>query len=278
MIKIDKPGFYTTIQDGGRFGFRNYGVPVSGAMDRIAYNQGNQLLGNSQNAASLEITMTGPSLVFEKNTAIAITGAFMTPKINDLLVLNNQVLIVNEGDTLSFGKPVKGFRAYLAVSGGFLTDEVLGSRSFMKNITKSDTLKENEYLAIGEFNREIPQLTGNQDTSYLEEETIYILKGPEFELLTDEQKEAIFHTTFSVSKDNNRMAYQLNQLVAPHNHSMLTSATIPGTVQLTPQGKLIILMRNGQTTGGYLRIFQLTERSISVLAQKKSTDQLRFKM
>lgn len=276
MIKVLKSGFYTSIQDSGRFRHRNYGVPVSGAMDRIAFDQGNQLLGNSTNAASLEITMTGPTLLFEVDTAIAITGAFMSPMINESIVLNNQVLFVTKGDTLTFGKIIKGFRAYLSVSGGFLSKEVLGSRSYMNNITKAEFVKENERLVIIELTKSIPNSVVKEDTSYLEEDTIHLLKGPEYNLLTEEQKEKILSMTFSVSKDNNRMGYQLNELVDPHSHSMLTSATIPGTVQLTPEGKLIILMRNGQTTGGYLRIFQLTERSVSVLAQKKSKDQLRF--
>ncbi|WP_340202017.1 biotin-dependent carboxyltransferase family protein [Ascidiimonas sp. W6] len=276
MIKVLKSGFFTSVQDSGRFGYRNYGVPVSGAMDMIAYNYGNRLLNNLKNAASLEITMTGPSLLFETASVIAITGAEMSPKINDVAVSNNEVLRIQEGDVLSFGKLEKGFRTYLSVAGGFKTAIVMESRSFMKNVTVSESLKQNDTLPIDEFTKGIVQPDINFDPTYFNTDTLQLLKGPDFEMLSKDQLDQILQTEFSVSKENNRMGYQLNEEIEAHQHSMITSAVIPGTVQLTPKGKLIILMRNGQTTGGYLRILQLTEHSISVLAQKKRNEKLRF--
>ena len=74
------------------------------------------------------------------------------------------------------------------------------------------------------------------------------------------------------------MAYQLKEQIPGHDVTMLTSATLPGTVQLTPSGKLIVLMKDGQTTGGYLRILQLSDRAISVLAQKREGNQMSFKL
>ncbi len=278
MIKILKPGFFTTIQDSGRFGYRNIGVPVAGAMDLIAYTTGNELLGNSLNAASMEITMTGPTLLFAVKTTIVITGAQMSPKINDKPLSNNTVIKVSKGDMLSFGKLTKGFRAYLAISGGFQTEKVMGSRSFMKHITAQERLKENETILINNTN------TNNNSTSkkkkinedYLDISELKALKGPEFELLTEQQKNQILNIDFTVSKENNRMAYQLSQFIDSHTHTMITSAALPGTIQLTPKGKLIVLMRNGQTTGGYIRILQLTEKAVSILAQKKYNDTVKI--
>lgn len=278
MIKVLKPGLFTTVQDTGRFGFRKMGVPVSGAMDFIAYNKGNVLLGNPPNSASLEITMTGPSLLFAVGTDIVITGANISPKINEREVSNDKILNVQKGDILSFGKLVNGFRSYLAVAGGFSTEKIMGSRSYMNHITSKSKLNENDTLPIAGLTNKPPKEVGYTNTAnnYLFDTELQVLKGPEFELLPEIMQRKLFETDFTVSKDYNRMAYQLVEIIQPHDYSMITSATLPGTVQLTPQGKLIILMRNGQTTGGYIRVLQLTEKAVSVLAQKKFKDTLKF--
>ena len=114
--------------------------------------------------------------------------------------------------------------------------------------------------------------------SLLDINLLEVTRGPEFTVLDDKQLAQLFAKEFTVSKDNNRMAYQLNEVIEGNSATMLTSATQPGTVQLTPSGKLIILMKDGQTTGGYPRILQLTEEAICVLAQKKTSDSLNFKL
>ncbi len=90
--------------------------------------------------------------------------------------------------------------------------------------------------------------------------------------------EAIFSKEFTVAHENNRMAYQIKETIGEHDISMLTSATLPGTVQLTPAGKMLILMKDGQTTGGYPRILQLTDKAISILAQKREGNIIKFKL
>ena len=114
--------------------------------------------------------------------------------------------------------------------------------------------------------------------SYFLEKVLEVSKGPEYDLLNDKQLEKIFGNDFSIAKENNRMAYQLAEAIQGHAKSMLTSATIPGTVQFTPSGKLIILMKDGQTTGGYPRILQLSDKAISILSQKKFGDMVSFKL
>jgi allophanate hydrolase subunit 2 len=95
-------------------------------------------------------------------------------------------------------------------------------------------------------------------------------------MLEDKQLEALFGKEFTIAKENNRMAYQLQQVITGHNRTMITSATIPGTVQFTPGGKLIVLMKDGQTTGGYPRVLQLSGTAICILAQKKFGDNVKF--
>jgi allophanate hydrolase subunit 2 len=104
-----------------------------------------------------------------------------------------------------------------------------------------------------------------------------VTKGPEYHNLSKEQKELIFSKIIEIDSMNNRMGYQLKSQVLPTNKSeIITSSIIPGTVQLTPSGELIILMRDCQTTGGYSRILQLTDMAINQMAQKKSGDKFKF--
>ena len=276
MISVRKRGFFTTVQDTGRLGYRHLGVPVSGVMDRYAAGLANSLLENQPTDALLEITMTGPELQFHEPAYIAITGADMSAKINNENIALNEVHQVNRDDTVSFGKLKKGLRSYLAIKGGFQTKQVLNSRSFYKPITEMNLIKDNMELDFVPCESYSPRIIQIKPDAFWKRNKIKVYPGPEYTLLDDKQLEGLFANTFTIAKENNRMAYQLEEHLSPNSHSMLTSATLPGTVQLTPAGKLIILMMDGQTTGGYPRILQLSERSINLLAQKKYGDKIEF--
>ncbi len=278
MLKVLKPGFYTTVQDSGRFNYRNKGVPVSGVMDEMTVFKVNALLENEISDSVLEITMTGPTLLFEEETYMALGGAEMSATLNNLPIQNYKVYQIEVGDILSFGKLDNGFRAYLGVKEGFKTMEVLGSRSFFKPITKENRLQERDVVLYGYNKLFRPKISEIRVDSFLDDIILEVSKAPEFELLTDKQLEQIFSKPCTVAHENNRMAYQIKETIAPHELSMITSATLPGTVQLTPLGKLIVLMKDGQTTGGYPRIMQLTDKAICILAQKREGDPIRFKL
>ncbi|WP_273275483.1 biotin-dependent carboxyltransferase family protein [Maribacter polysiphoniae] len=278
MLKVLKSGFYTTLQDEGRFGYRDKGVPVSGVMDVSVVRNANILLENDHDAAVLEITMTGPTLQFERDTYIALAGAEFATTLNNEPISNNKVHKVKAGDILSYGRLINGFRAYLAIKNGFKTKVVLGSRSQYYPITKRGSLKDHEELKYDPYIDFEPKISELKVKSLLDEKVLEVSKGPEFKLLDDVQLENIFIKEFTVAKEYNRMGYQFNEKIKGHDWSMLTSATLPGTVQLTPSGKLIVLMKDGQTTGGYPRILQLRDKAISILAQKKLGDKVTFKL
>ncbi|WP_136465707.1 biotin-dependent carboxyltransferase family protein [Flagellimonas onchidii] len=278
MLKVLKSGFFLSVQDLGRLGHRHVGVPISGVLDTIAVKRANKMLENDPSDSVLEITMTGPTLLFEADTYICLAGAQMSATLNNKPIENYQVIKVSKGDILSYGRLENGFRNYLAVKGGFRTSEVLGSRSQYFPITPSKCIADGEEIPFDEIKAFDPSLTEVKMKKYFETGTLEVHKGPEFSILTDRQLGEVFSKTFTVSKANNRMAYQLSELIEGHKHSMLTSGTLPGTVQFTPAGRLIILMKDGQTTGGYPRILQLSEESICVLAQKKFGDFLSFKL
>jgi biotin-dependent carboxylase-like uncharacterized protein len=278
MIKVIHPGFFTTIQDMGRFGYREKGVPVCGCMDNYSASIANSLLDNAEMDAVMEITMTGPKLEFHTSSFFSVTGAEMSPSLNGIPINSYEAHKANEGDILSFGKLINGFRSYLAVKGGFLTEMKLKSRSFYKPITDQNRIKEYMEIPIEGCSEYSPIISHIKPESWHKEYELDVYKGPEYEILTGDQLKLLSTNKFTIAKENNRMAYQLEELIGVQSHSMLTSATLPGTVQLTPNGKLIILMRDGQTTGGYPRVLQLASGSIALLAQKKFGDKISFQL
>ncbi|OEK08232.1 allophanate hydrolase [Flavivirga aquatica] len=280
MIKILNPGFYSSIQDLGRVGYQQYGIPFSGVMDKHAAAFSNVLLGNIKSAAVIEMTMTGPTLQFNTNTLICISGANMNPTLNNIPVKYNRVIKITEGDILSFGKLITGFRSYLAVLGGFQSEIVMNSQSMYAGITKEFVLRKGDHLAI-KINNSLEENHNailRVNSSYLKTSRIEVFKGAEFNLLSTEQQRKLFTNNFTISKNNNRMAYQLEEPFINFLKPIITSPVLPGTVQLTPSGKLIILMRDCQTTGGYPRILQVKETGINILSQKFTGNGLSFKL
>lgn len=278
MVKVIKAGFYSTIQDFGRMGFQQFGVPYSGVMDDKSASIANAILGNHKHAAVIEMTMIGATFQFNGDTNICISGADMSPKINSNPIKLHKNIAVKSGDILSFGKLNYGFRCYLAVSGGFKTELVMNSRSMYKSITNQFMLNNNDELPV------LDTIANNKkhvvvkvDTNHFSSKKIDVFKGPEFDFLSNEQQQKLFSKAFTISKENNRMAYQLNETLANDLLPIITSSVLPGTVQLTPSGKLIILMRDCQTTGGYPRILQLKETSINVLSQKFTGQNITFR-
>lgn len=278
MIKVLKAGFYATIQDKGRVGFANIGVPVSGVMDSYAADIANSILDNSIEDAVLEITFGGAEFLFLEETFIAISGADFSATINHQLVKLNSRIPVSKDDVLSFGKIHFGVRSYLAVQGGFQTLKVIESRSQYKNITPNFRIQKNAILPVEKCirNLEIANTSIKINKTHFTSKEIFCTKGPEFYLLNTDQKAQIFNQLFTISKDNNRMGYRLNETVKNDFPSILTSAVLPGTVQLTPSGKLMLLMRDCQVTGGYPRILQLTESAVNRIAQKTTNQSIKF--
>ncbi len=280
MIKVLKSGLYATIQDKGRFGFQAYGVPYAGVMDPYAASVANMLVGNDEEAAVLEMTMTGATLQFQADTIICLSGADMSPMLNERPVENHKAIRVEKDAVLSFGALKTGFRCYLAVSGGFKTEKIMNSRSQFKGVTNQSVIAKGDVLPIVEHANTMLQKHASikiNDT-YLHANTIEVFKGAEFDKLSKEQQTLLLTQPFTVSKDNNRMAYQLEQPLENDLEAIITSLVLPGTVQLTPSGHLIVLMRDCQTTGGYPRVLQLKESAMTTMAQKFTGNKVRFRL
>ena len=278
-MQVLKPGLFTSVQDAGRTGYRKYGVPKSGSMDRFSSDFANLLLNNDPKAAVMEITLLGPELKFSAATQIVVSGAFLSSAINNVPVENDRVLSISKGDILSFGKRISGCRVYLAIKGGFQSEQVLGSRSWYRGITASERLEKGMFLPY--FQQEnLPQPTAAHVKSrkFWEGEEVFAFPGPEFDLIPQEKKQELQKSIFSVGSRNDRMGIQLQEALGNELQGILSTPVLPGTVQLTPSGKIIVLMRDGQTTGGYPRILQLPEESINRIAQKVQGDRIKFRL
>ena len=277
MIKVLNPGIYSSVQDQGRFGFAKMGVPVSGVMDSYSSKMGNLLLKNHQKEAVIEITFGSAKFEFGQDTYICITGADFSPKLNDEVLEMSTVYEVGKGSVLSFGKRKYGVRTYVAVQGGIQTGELLKSKSFFQGVTDQFQLKKGNELPI------LPKKLYKENNfsrvkvfdEFFQWNELECYPGPEYDQLNQEQKEKL-HQSFTISEDNNRMGYRLNEKIENDLRSIITSSVLPGTVQLTPSGKLIVLMRDAQVTGGYPRVLQLCEFGVNILSQKMMGEQVRF--
>ncbi len=279
MIKILSTGLYTSIQDAGRFGYRHLGVPVSGCMDLYSFNLANALLNNSPECAVLESTLIGPRIEFLAPSYIAITGAQCHLLHNSHPAPINTVLKINKGDVIDVGKTIMGCRNYLAVVDGFVTESILNSQSQYHGITQQKTLQKNQLLSCNPSKRIIKNRTTIQfQSTHFNTSHLIVDRGPEFNLLSDYQINKIFSKSYSLSSLSNRMASLFHHGLPFGIKEIITSSVQPGTVQLTPSGQLIILMRDAQTTGGYSRILQLTDKSISQLSQLSFNCKIKFQL
>ena len=276
MIAILHPGIYCSVQDQGRFGHTKIGVPQAGCADAYAAKMANALLKNHEKDALIEITFGQGEFKFTSDTYICLTGGDFSPKLNGKLIKMQSVYFIKKDSVLSFGKRVYGARVYLSVQGGIQTKTVYGSRSFFDGITQQK-LGKGTMLPILPVEERTETSLSKVRVTDKHFTTIYLpcLKGPEFFKLNQEQQRKLF-TPFSISDDNNRVGYRLKESLENNLSSILTSAVLPGTVQLTPSGKCIILMQDCQVTGGYPRILQLSEIAIARVSQKISGDEIQF--
>ena len=278
MIEVIDAGFYSSIQDQGRMGYRHLGVPVSGAMDQKAFDLAHQLLGKTPDFSCIECTLIGPILRFHEPCSLVLTGAHMQALVNENPIQNNISIAILPGDVLKLRRATKGLRTYIKINQAIISPVVLGSTSFYKPLTQDAVLKKGSHL----FWIKSEKVTNKSnarirwDDSYLLSNDLAVEKGPEFNVLSKAAQQQIFQNDFLINSQN-RMGYRISSPFSVDPLSMLSGAVRPGTVQITPSGTLLIAGVDGQVSGGYPRIFQLTEEGLNVLVQKKEGDAISFK-
>ena len=275
MIKVIQPGLFTTIQDGGRHGYRNIGIPTSGFMDQESAWAANKIVDNDREESLIEITLKGPTLLFNNNCTISITGGDFNPLINGMPIKMYESINVKLGDTLKINNTKNGARCYLAISGGIDVKSIFGSKSFLSNITESYYLRKGDEIKISDNSNN--KILKKNKLKFKLNRSMDVFKGPEFDLLSIKVKNILFENEFTI-RSNSRMAYNLDEKAQIGIKSIISSPVMPGSVQLTPSGKMIILHRDCQTIGGYPRILQLDTNSLNNLSQLKSNDKIKFSL
>ena len=285
VFEILEPGAFTTIQDGGRYGYQQFGIPVSGALDTFSYVAANMLVGNHKNAAALEITFVGPKIEVISDTIVAVTGAEIPFFVNDEPRPSWASVEVRRGDVLSMRTARKGVRAYLAVGGGIAVPVVMGSRSTYtgakigglegRPLARGDRLR----CESGNTQRRVVSLPEELRPSLQNQVTLRALPGPQDDYF-DSGLEVFFSAEFMVTSKADRMGYRLEgqviELKEGVPRSIISEPSLSGGVQIPPEGQAIIVLVE-QTVGGYAKIATVITPDLDVVAQAKPGDKIRFK-
>ncbi|TMF45067.1 MAG: biotin-dependent carboxyltransferase [Chloroflexi bacterium] len=284
VLRVVVPGLFTTVQDLGRPNAIAAGVPPGGAMDRFAHRAGNLLVGNAEAEASLECTITGPTLVATHSCVIAITGADFEPRVNSQPIPGWTGVFLGEGDRLTFGARRSGGRAYIAIAGGIQGDRWLGSMSTYllaarggmhgRNLKAGDEIDvAHEAARPAVSGQTLPELLRPRYADH----TLFAIAGPHLRRLNPEGRGLLFGARFTVSREADRMGYRLDgPKLATSGDELLSFGLTAGAVQVPRGGQPILLMADHQTAGGYPVVATVVSASMPVAAQLLPGDELQF--
>ncbi|WP_307143991.1 biotin-dependent carboxyltransferase family protein [Siphonobacter sp. SORGH_AS_1065] len=282
-IEIIQAGVLTTLQDLGRSGYRAQGVVLSGAMDGFAHRVANWLVGNDENQPTLEITMGGLEIVFHEPALIALGGFGVRAFLNQSPMDCWKSTAVQPRDRLKVMYAGYGCRSYLAVAGGWQISEVLGSYSTYASAGwggfRGRALRKGDQIAFTP--KPSPQASWSIASSALPEYSsnpkVRVIEGPEWDWFTQESQRHWLEENHSVLPQSNRMGYRLKAaLERSHTGELLSTAVSPGTLQVLPDGNLVLLMNDAPATGGYPRIAQVIEADLCICAQLTTGNEVRF--
>lgn len=285
LLRILDPGASTTVQDAGRIGFRQYGVPPTGCLDRFAHRVANILVGNPDNAAVLEMTFIGAGFEILGEADMALTGADMPLSVNNRPVTPWSKFRVKAGDQVNIGQVRSGCRAYLAVTGGINVPKVMDSFSSYagahiggyrgRTLQRGDMLAGND-LELIDDGRCVPESWIPQHPANI---TLRVIPGPQQEFFA-ESLSTFFNSTFSVSSQAGRKGYRLEgpeiSIQPGMPKSIISEPCLPGCIQVPEDGQPIILLGE-QTVGGYAKIATVISTDIDLIAQAMPGDSIRFK-
>ena len=299
-------GLRTSVQDFGRTGYQHFGIPSGGVMDRFSATIANRIVGNDDHASLIEITLMGPQIEFSGDCQIAITGANLTPQLDGQPIPMWETVSVKGEQRLSFGTRQTGCRCYLAIAGDFDEPRWLGSVSPAPpgaNPTTDFRSLKGQTVSVAvapqiKIKRSFPAdqrpscLTLERQGSL--EYIVPMMPGPEWGWFSEHQQAAFLAHRFKILPNSNSMGYRLSSFLEGNvgsetvdskpvdsepddfKQSMISSAVMPGVIQVTPNGQSILLMRDAQTTGGYPRIGVVCHTSLDEVAQLCPGDLIRF--
>jgi antagonist of KipI len=283
VLSVVQPGLLTTIQDLGRPGAIAGGVPPGGAMDRFAHRAANLLVGNAAGDATLECTLSGPTLDVEADSAIAITGADLSPAVNGEPAPMWTSVALRAGDRVSFaGRRGGAARAYVAVAGGFDGDRWLGSRATYLLAARGGMhgrpISDGDVLEVA--TERGATLGRSLDPSLrpdYSERVLHAMAGPHVRRLDAEGRAALFGETWSLSTASDRMGARLTgPILATSGEEVLSFGLVAGAIQLPRSGQPILLLVDHQTAGGYPVVATVVSSSMPIAGQLVPGDKVRF--
>ncbi len=277
-LEVLEGGLLTTLQDRGRYGWEQYGVPVAGAMDPFALQAANAIVGNDLGEAALEITIVGPRLYAHSGCLIAVAGADLDLRVDGAPAPTWQALWLPAGSVVEFGGRRSGCRAYLAVAGGFAVAPVLGSRSTYlrggfggldgRALRAGDLLPLRAPAAghAGLAGRPLPAV---EVPHYTEEPTVRVVLGPQADRFTPEGVAALLDGVYEVGPNSDRMGCRLRgpRIAQRAGADIVSDGIALGSVQVPGDGQPIVLMADRQTAGGYTKIATVIGADVPLLAQ-----------
>ena len=283
-IKIIKNGIADTIQDIGRYGYQHLGIQANGYLDYQSARLANTILGNLKDSPVFEIHFPASSFCFTCNYTICITGANFVPVLNEKSIAINTPIEVNQNDVLQFLKPLEGRVAYIAIQGTIKEEAWLNSHSYFANSIQKDA--QFEWEASLPMSKKMVQDNETSTSPIMNEirshvfstAPLHFIPGPAWNDLTEASQKVFLSTEYHIGMQANRMGYPLKgallQLNKPNQY--LSAAVTRGTLQLLPNGELMVLMANHQTIGGYANLGQIILVDLPRLAQASNQTSIHF--
>lgn len=286
-FEVKDPGPFTTVQDKGRYGYQKFGVTPSGPMDVRAFRLANMLAGNPEGEGTLEFTFKGPTLVFDEDEVIAITGGDMQPFLNGQKISRYRAVEVHAGDELSFGfAAAGGCRGYIAFTGGLDIPMVMGSQSTLalKNLGgyEGRALKAGDRIGLTAPKKTLPDLARRvlPVPEYPTDEVILrVVLGPQDDAFSPEEQKKFFWYSFKVTNEYDRQGCRLEREEPVHHitdGNIISDGISFGAIQIPSTGQPVIMMADRQTVGGYTKIGNVISVDLPKIAQAKPGMKVRF--
>lgn len=288
-LKVIAPGLLTTVQDFGRFGYQDVGVPVSGALDRVALSLANALVGNAPNTAVLEILVQGPVLeVVAAAVRVALVGGAGGLAVEDgsgsVAVASGRSVRLKPGERLRLGALGSFNCAYLAVEGGIDVPAVLGSAStYTRNRLgglEGRALQTGDLLTVGcDGAQERAELALSRPLEHGLDKPIRVVLGPQDDYFTEDAIATFLSSPYTVSPQADRMGFRLESVKLEHNangYNIVSDGIVPGSIQVPGSGQPIVLLVDAQTTGGYPKIATVISTDLPLIGRRRPGSSVRF--
>ena len=282
MIRVAKPGFFTTVQDRGRHGYAHLGISPAGAADSLSLRIANRLVGNDEYAPGLEMTLLGATLEFDEAAVIAIRGASCECKLDSKVIPANEVIEVSAGSVLQCGSTTDGARCYLAVQGGFDVPLIMSSASTdvrgRFGGVEGRRLQTGDALRIGKGGLRPRRIRADAMEALQHEGPIRVTGGSQHDWFSSETYAKFLATPYAVSEQSDRAGLRLKgDAIMPREQRQLLTDGIPlGAIQVPQDGQPILLFVDQQTTGGYPKIANVIAADMHRIGQLRPLDEIRF--